>query len=430
MNPKRLRAGKAVEETGQSPTLHGNSKDNNLPAEGQETQASPNHASQTTIPKILFEGDEPTIPVGKGQVQKFEPCDAGRPESVQQPETKLPEAYGTGRLLLTARDPHTLFAHWDLTNRQQQGFSSLSVDGRLALRPYAHAFSNQPLVEVPVQTDSRHLFLHVEHAGASYVVEVGYYQSDRQWKTVATSDPTTTPPDAPSKDTGVVFSTPQEQRPVHRADSAQPTIIPVSAPRWPFEPEEQIESEQASVMEARGEQSLLEDAPPFVKRDSRKVWTSAQERLLAEMIRISSERREWISSAEIMELIRHQVEMPPELGWPVLPGALVHISSPAGEEWVRKGFWFNVNAELIIYGATEPNAQVAIAGRPIKLRPDGTFSCQFALPDGDYVLTAIAVSPKNEQRQATLNFSRRTNYSGEVGAIPQNPFLERLPQPE
>jgi hypothetical protein len=179
------------------------------------------------------------------------------------------------------------------------------------------------------------------------------------------------------------------------------------------------------------EQSLLEDAPPFVKRGSRKEWTSTKERMLAEMIRISSERREWISSAEIMELIRHEVELPPESGWPVLRGALVNVSSPAGgEQWVRKGFWFNVNAELIIYGATEPNAQVAIAGRPITLRPDGTFSCQFALPDGDYVLTATAVSPENEQRQATMNFSRHTNYSGEVGAHPQNPSLERLPQPE
>jgi hypothetical protein len=153
--------------------------------------------------------------------------------------------------------------------------------------------------------------------------------------------------------------------------------------------------------------------------------------MLAEMIRISSERREWISSAEIMELIRREVAMPPEFEWPLLPGALVNISSPAGEEQPgRKGFWFNVNAELIIYGATEANAQVAIAGRPIKLRPDGTFSCQFALPDGDHTLAAMALSPENELRQATLKFSRHTEYCGEVGVHAQNPSLERLPQPE
>ncbi len=431
MNPKRLRAGKAVEQTGQPSSLHGSFKETNPPAEGREIKASPTDSTRSRIPQILFEGDEPTTALGKGLAQKFELGEAGRTESLQQPQAKLPESYGTGRLLLTARDPHTLFAHWDLTNQHQQQYNSLSADGRLALRAYAHAFSNQPAIEVQIPPDSRHLFLRVERAGTSYVGELGYYQPDRQWKTVATSGPTTTPPDAPSNETGVVFSTPQARRPIHSAQPAQPPIIPVSAPRWPFESEGQTESEQVSAMRALGQQSLPEDAPPFVKRGPRKQWTAVRERLLAEMIRVSSERREWISSAEIMELIRHEVEMPPELGWPLLPGALVNISSPAGgEQWVRKGFWFNVNAELIIYGATEPNAQVAIAGRPIKLRPDGTFSCHFALPDGDYVLAATAVSPEYELRQATINFSRHTNYAGEVGAHPQNPSLEQIPQPE
>jgi hypothetical protein len=204
----------------------------------------------------------------------------------------------------------------------------------------------------------------------------------------------------------------------------------VSDPPWPFESEAPIESERLKQAEL-----LPEDAPPFVKRGSRKRWTPVQERLLAEMIRLSSERREWISSAEIVELVRREIEMPPELGWPVLPGALVNISSPAGEQWVRKGFWFNINAELIVYGATDPNAQVTLGGRPITLSPDGTFSVHFALPDGKYVLPATAVSQENELRQATLNFSRHTEYSGEVGlpragGTPQNPSLEPPPQAE
>jgi len=34
-----------------------------------------------------------------------------------------------------------------------------------------------------------------------------------------------------------------------------------------------------------------------------------------------------------------------------------------------EGFWFNVNAELIIYGATEPTAKVTLDGREIKCGP-------------------------------------------------------------
>ena len=57
--------------------------------------------------------------------------------------------------------------------------------------------------------------------------------------------------------------------------------------------------------------------------------------------------------------------------------SITSISSPFGGQARRKGFWFNVNAELIIYGATEPDAQVTIGGRVIKLRPDGTLQLSF-----------------------------------------------------
>ena len=46
-------------------------------------------------------------------------------------------------------------------------------------------------------------------------------------------------------------------------------------------------------------------------------------------------------------------------------------------------FWFKVNAELIVCGATEPDAGVTVADRQIKLRPDGTFSFALACRTGN-----------------------------------------------
>jgi len=101
------------------------------------------------------------------------------------------------------------------------------------------------------------------------------------------------------------------------------------------------------------------------------------------------------------------------------------VSSPFGGAQRRRGFWFNVNAELIIYGATEPDAKVTIGDRPIKLRPDGSFSFRFALPDGHYALPAAAHSADGvETRRASLKFSRETAYDGEVGAHPQDKNLK------
>ena len=118
-----------------------------------------------------------------------------------------------------------------------------------------------------------------------------------------------------------------------------------------------------------------------------------------------------------------------ELISPEVP--LEAVSSPLGleQKQPRREFWFNVNAELIVYGATEPTARVTIGGRRIKLRPDGTFSYRFALPDGKFALPVEAISTDEDHRRAELRFSRDTRYEGEVGAHPQDRSL-RIPAPE
>ena len=91
------------------------------------------------------------------------------------------------------------------------------------------------------------------------------------------------------------------------------------------------------------------------------------------------------------------------------------------------GFWLNVNTELVIYGGTEPGASVTIGGRPVQLRPDGTFSCRCSLPDGEHTVTVSALSAQGELRQAQLQFSRHTAYHGEVAPAPQDPSLQPPP---
>jgi len=83
---------------------------------------------------------------------------------------------------------------------------------------------------------------------------------------------------------------------------------------------------------------------------------------------------------------------------------------------VRRSFWFRINAEVILHGSTEPDACVTIAGRPVVLRPDGSFSFRFAFPDGDFGLPVSATSADGvERRQATVRFQRGTVLEGDVG---------------
>ncbi len=75
----------------------------------------------------------------------------------------------------------------------------------------------------------------------------------------------------------------------------------------------------------------------------------------------------------------------------------------------KRGFWFVLDCELIVYGATEPDATVTLQGKPVKLRPDGTFTLRFAFPDGKQVLDAHAYSADGiEERIITPIVERRT----------------------
>ncbi len=84
-------------------------------------------------------------------------------------------------------------------------------------------------------------------------------------------------------------------------------------------------------------------------------------------------------------------------------------SSPVKTEVKERNFWLKVDCELIVYGATESDAQVSIQGIPIKLRPDGTFTLRYYLPDGKQIIPVKAISAdKLEERIITPTVIRET----------------------
>ena len=75
----------------------------------------------------------------------------------------------------------------------------------------------------------------------------------------------------------------------------------------------------------------------------------------------------------------------------------------------RRGFHFEIDAEMIVFGKTEPDARVTLQGEPVKLRPDGTFTMRYALPNSRQVIPAVAHSAGGlEQRTVVLAVERNT----------------------
>lgn len=92
----------------------------------------------------------------------------------------------------------------------------------------------------------------------------------------------------------------------------------------------------------------------------------------------------------------------------ITSGAISSISSPMKKVEKEKSFWLIVNCELIVYGATEPDAKVSVQGKPIKLRNDGTFTLRFALPDGKQVIPVEAINKDGDDKRKITPIVTRT----------------------
>jgi hypothetical protein len=84
--------------------------------------------------------------------------------------------------------------------------------------------------------------------------------------------------------------------------------------------------------------------------------------------------------------------------------------SESGSGIVRpRSFWLVADAELIVYGATDPSASLFIGDEQIALDADGTFRVHVPFRDGQQIYPIRAVAADGEQeRSIRLEFERTT----------------------
>ncbi len=179
------------------------------------------HASLKALREVLahFPRDErrrETRPPAPGPVREaVTPAPAAPPTATARPaamppppaagllhdDVPLPEAYGTDRLVLLARDPHCLYAYWDLSpahvERVRAAAGSEAL--RIVLRTYDAtqiAFDAAPparFQDFAVAGGARSLYAYVGKPASSFVAEVGFLRSDGVFFPLARSQPVWTP---------------------------------------------------------------------------------------------------------------------------------------------------------------------------------------------------------------------------------------------
>jgi len=317
----------------------------------------------------------------------------------------LPKRYGTGKLFLVARDPHWLYAYWDLNWQQMADYRGQSSDGRLLLRVFEKNHAD-PIQELTLGHDTRNWYIPVNKATTSYSAELGFWRHDGHFHSVSRSREATTPSDTVSADTTARFAT-----------------IPIDISfRELFEIIRGHMHNGETLADALHRLQRAGFRFPFRLGLELGPWTAEQEAELGRLLGGDILRRIQMGSFEINEWLRRRLQEEFSSG-------MFSAFSPFGASWSavapQKGFWFAVNAELIIYGATEPNAKVTIDGKPVKLRSDGTFSFHHTFPDGQYKLPLVAVAAAgDDKRTVELTFERKSKAKGEVGKVNQPAHLK------
>lgn len=117
-------------------------------------------------------------------------------EANPDPEAaELPRSYGRDTLYLMARDPHSLFAYWDIDWSDAFG-ETTPLERKVHLRILRADGSEEQRIEVEPMAGGH--IVETAAPNADYTAELGYYSSAGEWKSVAISAAVNTPPALPA----------------------------------------------------------------------------------------------------------------------------------------------------------------------------------------------------------------------------------------
>jgi hypothetical protein len=382
-------------------------------------------------------------PLPDPAAHKYEPAREEIPAAPSAPAYEdlgeLPQSYGSNTLFLIARDPHWLFAYWDV-----DWTPFPAKDGKFYLKLCKAGGAEEMTTEI--HPEARNWYLPVKESGVSYYAELGFHTASGEWSSIATSNTADAPEDKFSESSEADFAT----VPIHLTFQRLVEMV-----RGQMREGESLITALARL-QGEGRRLLFQPGRP-------PEWSDEQRQVLAALFGQEVMDRISMGSGEIDQLLRKELieklstESASELvsksritellgptesslfsayaagGLGAAFGSEVTSwysalgsswsAQPFGQERGRE-FFMHVNAEVIFYGGTHPDAKVWIDGRQIQLAPDGTFRFHFRFPDGNYSIPIVAESPDGvEQRSASLLFERATARKGDVGHTGQPEHL-------
>ena len=293
-------------------------------------------------------------------------------QSFPQQDWMLPKNYGDTKIVLMMRDPNWLFAYWEINDHTRYSLKemlggSVFENSRVILRVYDitdikfNGENANSSFDLEIGNNDR-WYINVPEVDRSYCVEVGFRTPDGRFIMVARSNTV-----------------------LHASDTVSDVID-----------EEWMSVEGKTYFDRM-----------YALSGGFNVGRSSGE-LVGERKELLTQRLEGVLNLTSGELKTSELNLSSE-GVSSLSSPMGRTSEGGGVGGDKaKDFWLVANTELIVYGATEPDASVTVCGHQVKLKADGTFCLRFALPDGTQNIPIEAINNDgDEQREITFEVKRQ-----------------------
>ncbi|MEH2381837.1 MAG: DUF4912 domain-containing protein [Nostoc sp.] len=312
----------------------------------------------------------------------------------------LPSGYGDSRIVLLPRDPQWAYTYWDVPNEHKEELRRQGGQ-QLALRIYDVTDINieyqspHSIQEYPADELAREWYLPVPVSDRDYVIDIGYRAADGRWLVLARSTRVHIPPVYPSDWIEDVFITVNFEEDL-RGKTQYELVSPA----------------KKIAVTANGNVGNAVNGNPIYDQIFGLAESAEVQRVAGSIFgsQQASARPEQAISSYIFPSGVGMWALPTASGLTASGVGMSGVGFSASAVPVRpRQFWLIADAELIVYGATEPDATVTIGGRPIKLNPDGTFRFQMSFQDGliDYPILAVAADGE-QTRSIQMKFNRET----------------------
>lgn len=335
-------------------------------------------------------------------VPSTEPIPAESLASVDEGLPDLPSGYGESRIVLMPRDPQWAYAYWDIPNDHREELRRQG-GARLALRFYdvtdidVNRQAPHSLQQYECDEMAREWYLPIPVSDRDYAIEIGYLCNDGRWLLLARSAAVHIPPVYPSDWIEDHFATVGWDQDLRGGQIATLT-----------HPSKRVETGAGNQIydEIFG---MAESAE--AQRVAGSLFGSMQHAPSSAVSSYALPTSSYVLASG-MGMWGGEVPTPSGLGMNVSGLNMSGVGFSASAPPVRpRQFWLVADAELIVYGATEPDATVTIGGKPVQLNPDGTFRFQMSFQDGMIDYPIFAVAADGEQNRAIhMKFNRETPY--------------------